>query len=183
MAMVLPDAFLPSVFLQLLSMMEMKGEMEMGLPYSNSSADPMKAQGRIQVILRKFGIQRILFDDDVENHTITIFFKCKDLPVKIPVNYKDLAAKFLEQEPYNSYRRCKEADYVFKLNEKAYKASYSMLEDLIKSMISIVNLGAFSFEEIFLGFFVGKDGRTVSEVMVPQLGGFRGAGFQLTEGK
>lgn len=154
----------------------------MALPYENSNADPMKAQGRIQAILRKFGIQRILFDDDIENSTITIMFKFQDMPVKIPVNYKELAKKFMEVEPYNSRRRCSRQDYEFKIAEKAYKASYSMLEDLIKSMISIVNLGAFSFEEIFLGFFMGKDGKRVSEVLVPQLNNFRGVGFQLTEG-
>jgi hypothetical protein len=154
----------------------------MSLPYENSNADPMKAQGRIQQILRKFGIQRIVFDDDIENNTITIIFKFQDIPVKIPVNYKELAQKFMDVEPWNSRRRCSSEEYEFKIAEKAYKASYSMLEDLIKSMISIVNLGAFSFEEIFLGFFMGKDGKRVSEVLVPQLNGFKGAGFQLTEG-
>jgi len=132
--------------------------------------------------IQQKGIQETFFGDDIENSTITIIFKFKDIPVKIPVNYKELAEKFMDVEPWNTRRRCSLEDYKFKVAEKAYKASYSMLEDLIKSMISIVNLGAFSFEEIFLGFFMGKDGKRVSEILVPQLNGFKGVGFQLTDG-
>ena len=153
----------------------------MTLPYQNSSTDPSKAQGRIQATLRKFGVNRIIFDDDIENCTINIMFQYNNLPVSLPVNYRVLGEKFLAEQPYTSRRRGSRADYEFAMYEKAFKASYAMLEDLVKSMISIVNVGVYSFEEVFLGFFMGKDGRRVSEVLVPQLQNFSSK-FLLTEG-
>lgn len=153
----------------------------MALPYRNSSADPMKAQGRIQATLRKFGVGRIIFDDDVENKKITISFKYKDMPVSLPLDYGDLAKKFSEQDPYTSRKRGTRPDYEFKLSEQAYKAAYSMLDDLIKSMISIVNLGAYEFEEIFLGFFVNNNGVRVADIIVPRLKEGIGPRFQLSE--
>jgi len=154
----------------------------MALPYQNSSTDPSKAQGRIQATLRKFRVGRIIFDDDIDNHTIKIMFSYNNLPVVLPVDYKELGDKFLEQEPYTSRRRGSKADYEFAMYEKAFKASYAMLEDLVKAMISIVNVGVYSFEDVFLGFFMGKDGRRVAEILVPQLQNFSSK-YLLTSGK
>lgn len=45
-----------------------------------------------------------------------------------------------------------------------------------------VNVGVYSFEDVFLGFFMGKDGRRVAEILVPQLQNFSSK-YLLTSGK
>ena len=142
------------------------------IPYINSKADPMRAQGRIEATLRKFGVQRVQFDHDIEHFTLTVIFKYRDLPVCFPVNYKKLGETFLEIQPYTSRMRCSREEYTEKMYDSAFRATYSLLDDLVKSMISVVNLGAYKFEEIFLGFFMGADGTRVSDLLVPQLENF-----------
>jgi len=139
------------------------------IPYMNSSADPHKAQVRIEASLRKFGVSRVRFDHDIDNCELRIEFIFRKLPVCFPVNYKDLGKKFLELEPYTHRKRCSRSEWEQKIYDTAFRATYSMLDDLIKSMISVVDLGAYKFEEIFLGFFMGNDGTRVSDLLVPQL--------------
>lgn len=155
----------------------------MTLPYQNSKADPSRAQGRINAILRKFGVSRIIFDDDVDQKIIKINFIFNSMPVSMPVDFGKLAKKFLEQKPWNNYRRMSEEDYIFKVSAGAHSAAYSLIEDMLKAKLSIINLGINSFEQEFLGNFVNRNGEILSEILLPKLQGFIDSRFQLTDGK
>jgi len=154
----------------------------MSLPYANSTANPMQSEARIKSSLRKFGVGMIVIADDIDNSIISIMFKYNGLPVSLPVDYGKLAGRFMEDKPHTSRTRSTLDNYEFKMKKQAHSAAYSIMEDFIKSMISMVETDIFTFEEVFLPFFVGKDGKRVAEVMIPQLSTFKGAGFLLTEG-
>jgi len=139
------------------------------MPYSNSKARPEEARGRIRKTLKKFGVDRISFDEDFRNHAIYVCFKYRNYPVSIPVNYGALALNFLKQEPYNSRRRCSREEYEEKKREIAYRAAFSILEDFIKSMVTMVEIGIFSFEEIFVAYFVDQNGRRLGELFKKRL--------------
>lgn len=153
------------------------------LPYSNSTADPTRAQKRIRETLQKFGVQRIGFDDDFENLELMIRFIYKDFPVSLPVNYGELADLYLDAKPHTYRMRLTEAEYVAKKRETAYRAAYSMLEDYLKSMVTLIELGAFSFEEIFLSYFTDNKGVRFGETLVPKIREIAEGRLALSDGR
>jgi len=54
------------------------------MPYSNSKARPEEAQGRIRKTLKKFGVDRIPFDEDFRNHAIYVCFKYRNYQSPFP---------------------------------------------------------------------------------------------------
>ena len=133
-------------------------------PYFKSHASPMLAQGRIKELLRKFGVQMVTVADDFEAHEVYIIFKYRNIPVKIPLNYGRLALKWLEDQPYAYRMRSTRAEYEARIKETAYRASYSILEDFLKAMVTMVDLGIRTFEEVFLADFDTAEGQRFGEL-------------------
>jgi len=144
----------------------------MQLPYANSTADPAKAQKRIRTALLKFGVGRISFDEDFESQVLTINFRYEKYPVSLPVDYGKLAELYMEDAPYSSRsRKTKEAWVAGKL-DTAYRASFSLLDDFIKALITMVVTGLCSFEEAFVSRFVSPDGERLGDLLAPKLSQF-----------
>lgn len=154
------------------------------LPYRDSKCNPVEAQQRIRKTLLKFGVDRIIFDEDFKNFTIFVKFQYKDYPVSIPINYDQVAKRYQKEDPYNpSRRRIDRAEWENRHRQTAYKASLSILEDFIKSMIMVVELGVFSFEEIFFSCFQSANGQRMGEIIKKQLPDIIRGGLALPEGE
>lgn len=154
----------------------------MSLPYANSKASPQQAQARIQATLRKFGVSRISFEEDFEQCTLTVRLQYKDYPVSIPVDYGRLAEIYLEEDPYTSRKRMTRQAWEDGKREVAYRAAFSLLEDYLKSMVTIVEMGVFSFEEIFVSYFVGPGGKRLGEIFKQRLPALISGQLALGEG-
>lgn len=153
------------------------------LPYSDSKCNPVEAQQRIRKTLLKFGVDRIIFDEDFKNFTIFVKFQYKGYPVSIPLNYDQVSKRYQKDDPYNpSRRRITRAEWEDRHRETAYKASFSILNDFIKSMVTIVELGVFSFEEIFFSCFQGANGQRMGEVIKKELPNIVSGRFALGPG-
>ena len=144
----------------------------MSLPYANSKANPMQAQARIQGTLQKFGVSRIAFEQDFVARTLTVRLQYKEYPVCIPVEYGRLAELYIKEDPYTTRKRMTRGEWEAAKREVAYRAAFSLLEDYLKSMSTIVEMGVFSFEEIFVSYFVGPGGKrlgTFFKARLPEL--------------
>lgn len=154
------------------------------LPYMNSQCDPVHAQQRIRQTLLKFGVDRISFDEDFKTFTVSMKFRYKDYPICFPVNYGELAKRYMKVSPHSSRRRSSREQWEKKHRDKAYRASFSIIEDFIKSMIMVAELGVSSFEEIFISYFMGPNNKRLGEYLVKKLPDFVGNGqMALTEGE
>lgn len=153
------------------------------LPYANSKADPARAQKRIRETLMKFGVDRIGFEDNFKDLELTVRFVHKDFPVSLPVNYGKLAELYLEEDPWTHRKRYSRDDWERDKREVAYRAAYSMLEDYLKGLVTLVELEVFSFEEIFMPYFTDYQGRRIGEMIAPRLGEFVKGTLALTEGE
>ena len=151
------------------------------LPYENSTADPTKAQGRIRETLMKFGVDRIGFEEDLKHFEIIVRFAHRGCNVSLPVNYGRLADIYIEADPWTTRKRQDEEEWNAKKREIAYKASYSILEDYLKGMLAMVELGALPFEEVFLSHFIDKQGRRLGQVITPMLPDFASGKLALEE--
>ena len=151
------------------------------LPYANSTADPTKAQGRIRETLLKFEVDRIGFEEDLKSFEVMVRFAHRGCNVSLPVNYGRLADRYIEDDPWTTRKRYTKKEWDAKKREIAYKASYSILEDYLKGMLAMVELGAMPFEEVFLSHFINNQGRRLGEVVTPMLPDFTSGKLALGE--
>ncbi len=154
----------------------------MALPYSHSKADPVGAQVRIRKMLMKFGVDRIIFDEDFNKAEICVKFKYKDYPVSMPINYGSLSRLYIKEDPWTARRRCSQSEWEHDKRTIAYNASFSLLDDFLKGLIIIVEMGVFSFEEIFVSYFTDKQGHRLGEILTKKLPDFISGRLALTEG-
>jgi hypothetical protein len=152
------------------------------LPYSHSTADPSRAQRRIREMLLKFGVDRVAFDENFKEATLSVMFKYKDFPVCLPINYGELAEIYLKEDPWTDRKFKTEDEWRTDKKQIAYKAAFSILEDFLKSLIMVVEMEIFSFEEIFLSYFTNFQGQRLGEVMVKKLPEFIGGRLALEDG-
>lgn len=139
------------------------------LPYGDSKTDPIKAQQRIRQTLMKFGVDRLAFNENFNEFQVAVQFEYNGYPVDVPLNYKDLAEKFVEKDPWTSKKRCSEDKWNEKKRETAYNASFAVLEDFIKSVITFIDLGVITFEEAFFAHFIGADGERFGKTIIKEL--------------
>lgn len=130
------------------------------LPYIYSKADPDLCRKRITNSLTKFGVSRIIFDDDLDKNILTLKFIYENMPITIPIDYGKLGGKFKENKTSWDSERAK---------HQAYKASFSIMDDYVKSLLSIVSSSVFTFEQIFLPHFTVDGVETLADIMVPKI--------------
>lgn len=138
-------------------------------PYSKSTASPTAAEHRIKEMLRKFGVQMVSITDDYENKTIFILFKHNGIPVKIPLTYGILADKWLKENPYTFRHRMPREKHEQNIKDTAYRAAFSILEDFLKALVTMVDMGVRTFEEAFLGDFIMQGDQRMVEIMLPKI--------------
>ena len=151
------------------------------LPYENSTANPAKAQGRIRETLLKFEVDKIGFDEDLKNFEVMVRFTHRGCNVSLPINYSRLADKYIENDPWTPRKRYSKREWNDRKREIAYKASYSILEDYLKGMLVMVELGGLPFEEVFLSNFINGQGLRLGQVMTPMLPDFASGKLALGE--
>ena len=151
--------------------------------YSGSTADPVRAQSRIRETLRKFGVDLIGFDDDFKEGEVVIRFEYNNLKVAVPVNYGKLALIYIEDDPWTSRKFKSEKEWIDDKRQIAYKASFSVLEDFLKSMITMVETKTFTFEDVFLSYFTDTMGVRLGERLAPRLADFANGQLALGAGR
>ena len=125
----------------------------MALPYATSKTNPVLSQGRIEKLLIKFGVSQINFGRDLVQYDIRVSFIFNSIPVSIPVNYMRLAMAFYEEK---TGIKCKDRfrDQMNRKQEELIKtavnASFAAIEDYLKAMLTMHQMGIMSPEEIFL---------------------------------
>lgn len=153
------------------------------LPYSNSKANPIQAQARIRQMLLKFGVSQFHFSEDVERREVKIAFIYKGYPVSLPINIDRLAERYLKDDPWTYRKHANRDQWAAEKRRIAQNASFSLLEDFLKGLIMVVELGMFSFEEIFVSYFIDNKGRRLGEILTKRLPELVSGRFALQEGE
>ena len=138
------------------------------LPYFNSKTQPHLAIVRIRKLIAKFKVSQVNFGEDFDIKEIRITFIYKNTPVCLPVNYGDLAKKYQGCDPYNKGM----VSYL----KMALNASYAVIEDYLKAMLTMHELGIMTLEEIFLPNLVTKDGLRLAEKLKGEMPKLLGLG-------
>jgi len=129
----------------------------MSLPYYNSKTQPHLAKARITKLLQKFGVSQVNMSEDFDNNEIRVSFIFQKMQVSIPVNYEKLASAY-----YPNYRW----DNVHETHQKqCVNAAWASIEDYLKAMLMMHELGIMDLAEIFLPNIVTKSGMRVAEMI------------------
>lgn len=144
----------------------------MALPYSNSTANPEKAQARIRTMLHRFGVDALSFTENIREREISVNFVYDGYPVKLLVDYGALSLTYIDDAPYSSRMRRTRKQYEEEKLKVAYRASFSLLQDYLKGTLTMVELNATPFAEAFLSNFVNNKGERLGSIITPQLKDF-----------
>src|SRR3972149_447719 len=152
------------------------------LPYANSKANPIQAQARIRQMRLKCGVDLLRFSEDMQKHEIKVEFVYKGYPVSLPINIDRLAARYLKDDPWDYRKRSNRQEWEANKRYVASSAAFSLLEDFLKGLIMVVELGIFSFEEIFVAYFMDNKGRRLGEIFTKRLPDLVSGRLSLSEG-
>jgi len=132
------------------------------IPYEDAQSGE-RARDEIRKILLRFGVMRIGFEDHIDTHTLVLGFQYRGCHIQLAASAQGWASTYLQHHPYNSRRRCSEAEYKQKVLEKGLVAVNSILRDWVKGQVTAIETGIMKFEHVFMPYMLTTDGRTVSE--------------------
>lgn len=132
----------------------------MGLPYENASSGD-RAYAEIQKILDKFGCDNFGMMTKNSDGTTLVTFEHQSRPVCIEASWKGYAAAWLKEHPYTDRRKATRLEWESRAIAQGKIAVPSMIRDWVKAQITMIEIGAFEFEEAFLPHVQLSDGRRV----------------------
>lgn len=138
------------------------------VPYENATSGD-NARAEITKILRNFGCSKIGLMDNFATHEILLAFEHRGRSVQLRASAKGWAAMYMKARPFNNYRKTSRTAYEQAALAQGQIAVNSILRDWIKGQITAIETGIMQFEEIFLPFMIGHDGRRVIEQVKPLL--------------
>jgi hypothetical protein len=131
-------------------------------PYASASSGD-RARNEIIKLLRRFGCEKIGILDDLAKHEVMLYFEHRGRQVQMPVSAKGWAAMYLRANPWHSGMRRSRHEHEQAALHQGHIAVSSILRDGVKSDITRIESGAFSFEAMFLPYMLTNDGRPVIE--------------------
>lgn len=134
----------------------------MTLPYSNSTSG-QNAIKDIQKMLRSFGCTKFATGEDFETSELFVQFEHRGRMINLKASAKGYAAKWLEENPWNSRRQSSKREHDQKALNIGSIAVYSILRDWVKGQITAIEIGMLSFEAAFLSHIVLPSGMNFIE--------------------
>jgi len=148
----------------------------MGLLNYSTKIPALRTAGEVQGILAKHGAKAIMIQYDNEGRPEALTFNIKhdqqDLSYRLPITPAK-ALKVLEAQHQRGQLRHSQPkpDY-----EQAGKVAWRIIKDWVEAQMAILETEMVSMEEVFLPYMLGKEGKTLYQVMSER-------GFYLPEGR
>jgi len=123
-------------------------------------------------------IRKLLMDHDADSfalleqyrdNVVGVQFSFKNLPVEFRIHLDNLVAIRLEEKPWSSRMRRSEETYTRAVEEKAKQVAMRILAHHLKAAFLAIEYGLVEFEDVFLSKFLMRDGKTIGEIVVPNL--------------
>lgn len=132
----------------------------MGLPYENASSGN-RAYVEMQKFLDKFGCDNFGMMTKNAEGTTLVTFQHGDRPICIEASWKGYASAWLKENPWSHRRKSSKDEWSSRAIAQGKVAVPSMIRDWVKAQITMVEIGAFEFDEAFLPHIQLTDGRRV----------------------
>jgi hypothetical protein len=137
----------------------------------NTDVSTEESRGQISQLLKDWGVSGIQWTEDYENHRVILQFiwKHDDLPytAKFSVNLP-LDADLVELAKHKRSGRVIEDKLEYLKATRGWR-EHRVLYIFLKGSFEAIENGIITAEQLFLPWLVGRDGRTVGEVIGPRL--------------
>lgn len=142
------------------------------LSYESTTVSVANSMGHVEKLCLKFGATSVRFTKDYEGRRFRVEMMVKGLPLAVLVEWSGYAAVLVKQHPQKA-RSDREALYQ-QAERAAWRWAYYWLKLGFEG-------DAFKFqpkEAAFLAGFLGPNGQTLAEAVVPRLGEWNQFGGQ-----
>jgi len=129
-----------------------------------TSVPVSKTRGEIEAMIEKHGASKFMTFIDTD-HAVVGFQRGARL-IKITVHYPDRTEKRFVRDHSNYVRSI---DKQKELYDADIRRVWRALALVIKAKLESVESGVSTFEQEFMPFIVTRDGRTIGQILLPQL--------------
>jgi len=137
-------------------------------PYQDTQVSAPQSKADIERIFTRYNVEQFaIIQHGPSEFEISFFYRT--LPVRLPFSAHGLYSALLKEQPWSSRRTCTRQDYEAKLMVQAGKAVWRHAAHYLKATFEAVHYGILSFEQAFLHGFTTPSGRTLGQVLIPQL--------------
>lgn len=130
---------------------------------ANTGVSTEKSRAEIEKILGRYDASRFAYMNDAEQAMIAFEIKEKRIRFVLPLPEKDQFSRT------PGGRRTRKADSQYKAWEQACRQRWRALALAIKAKLEWTETGIVTIEEEFLPYIVTGNGKTVAEILMPQL--------------
>lgn len=128
----------------------------------------MRSKAAIEALFKRYGV-RAFSMPQVDVGRFEVQFEHDGLRVRLPFSAQGLRDAMLEEQPWSSRRQSSRADYECRVGEQAEKAVWRHAAHYLKAVFEAIEYRILTFEQAFLHGFTDADGRTLGQVIIPQL--------------
>lgn len=146
---------------------------------SATSVSVERSRAEIESLLRKHGATGFAYA--WQESSARIEFMLHNRHLRFELVLPDPADRAFAQTPGG--RRTRRPEDRERAWEQACRSSWRALLLIIKAKLEAIAIGVSVFEQEFLAFIVTRDGRTVADIVVPQLAANASSRLMLTAGR
>ena len=145
------------------------------IPYETATAGS-KAQVEIEKLLLDFGCSAFGTFQDVRKGNLALQFVYRGQKIQFEASYLGWAEFWLAKNPWTERKKVDEDEWRQRAIAQGRVSAWSVIRDMIKSMLTAVECDVVKSQHAFLPWIVTDDGRTVAdrieaEGMLPAIGG------------
>ena len=134
--------------------------------YASTTTVPVEhSRAEIEKLLQRHGATGFLYGWQDDKARIEFLMKTRHLRFVLALPDR-LADEFSRTPGKRSLRRPEDRDHAW---EQACRSSWRALLLIIKAKLEAIEVGVSVFEQEFLAFIVAPNGKTVGEIIIPQL--------------
>jgi len=137
-------------------------------PYEDTQVSAARSKDEIERIFARYGVERFAtIQHGPGEFEISFFYRT--LPVRLPFSAEGLLQALLKEQPWTSRRQSSRDEYTEKLRAQAAKSVWRHAAHYLKATFEAVHYGILTFEQAFLHGFATPSGRTLGQLLIPQL--------------
>ena len=135
------------------------------VPYASATSGE-KAMAELRKLLQTFGCDKVGVADDFAKKEVIVVWTYRGRRMQVKGSAQGWANMYLRRNPWNRARHLDEQTYKARWLAQGQIAIYSCLRDFVKAQLSIVEMGLFEFDQVFMPYMLLPNGRTVADTVL-----------------
>jgi hypothetical protein len=134
-----------------------------------SKVPPEQTIGEIQRLLSNYNVQAMMTEYDGRNVSAVSFkleIDGKMMSFKLPCNWRAVQQIFIKKNHNIKNTHGRWENLIDGSDEQAIRTAWRVIKDWIEAQLALVEINMVTLPQVFLPYFIMKDGRTLAEKIV-----------------